>query len=865
MLLAASVGVLYFHNRMDEEIRRAVEERIAEQYPNLAVSVRGAQWVKGEGIEVRGLSIVEPGASGPAAQLAYLEELFLFSDVQWQDLIRGELVISHFAIRRPLVRMTRRPDGTWSAAKLLPLPKLSKDAPQGTIEGAVFEISDPSREPAATLTLREIDLEFGPAANQQPGPDGRRPLRVKGAMLGDHLKRIDLDAIFHPSGASFDAAGKVEALDFSQELIKSLPAEAASCLAELSTLRGQVQASFRVRRDPAAAPALTYEVQGELFRGRIDDKRLPYPLTDIRGSFRCDQLGFSARELTARSGPTTFRLDLAHTGYGKQGGLKLKAESRQMPLDERLLAVLPLSWQNQWNRFRPAGWINVELLELDFDGQNWRPHLVVKCLDVGFTYHQFPYRLEHAKGELTFQDNRLTIDLKAYSQGKDYRQGDEVRLKATLVNPGPAALVDLEVWTDRIQLDDKLFDALGDGPRRFVRSLAPEGTARVHFRCFSAETAPGVLHKDLSMVLNHCKLRYANFPYPLENIRGNITMLDGVWNFRELEGTNDTGRITCSGHLAPVGKAFQYSFAFHGENVPLDQELRQALSPGAARLWPDLKPRGAIQLDAIVSYEPGDLKPRVWVQARPLEGPSYPSASIEPSYFPYRLEKLQGKFTYCDGRVELENFRAEHGATRLAAHGNCQLSSDGTWRLKLNPMSVDRLRADRDLVQALSGRLKKAVMDLRPTGGPINLHGTLELASGGSPDSPITAAWDLELHLQQCHLDCGVELAHLNGRIHLAGAFDGLQYHAYGGLKIDSVIYKGFQFTEVMGPIWLDDKQVLLGLWADRQRGVKPQHHVTARLYEGRLVGDLWVETGLSPRYALQATLTEADLGRWAR
>ncbi|MEX0711015.1 MAG: AsmA-like C-terminal region-containing protein [Pirellulales bacterium] len=229
------------------------------------------------------------------------------------------------------------------------------------------------------------------------------------------------------------------------------------------------------------------------------------------------------------------------------------------------------------------------------------------------------------------------------------------------------------------------------------------------------------------------------------------------------------------------------------------------------------------------------------------------------------MEKLQGKFTYCDGRVELENFRAEHGTTRLAAHGNCQLSSDGTWRLKLDPMSVDRLRADRDLVQALSGRLKKAMMDLRPTGGPINLRGTLELASGGSPGSPITAAWDLELHLQQCHLDCGVELAHLNGRIHLAGAFDGLQYHAYGGLKIDSVIYKGFQFTEVMGPIWLDDKQVLLGLWADQQRGVKPQHHVTARLYGGRLVGDLWVKTGPSPRYALQATLTEADLGRWAR
>ena len=56
----AVVAVPYFYQRMDEEIRRRVEARLAQQYPDLGVSVRSAQLVEGQGIEIRGVSIREP-------------------------------------------------------------------------------------------------------------------------------------------------------------------------------------------------------------------------------------------------------------------------------------------------------------------------------------------------------------------------------------------------------------------------------------------------------------------------------------------------------------------------------------------------------------------------------------------------------------------------------------------------------------------------------------------------------------------------------------------------------------------------------------------------------------------------------------
>ena len=60
----------YFYHRLDDEVRRTVEAKLGEKYPHLQVAVREAQLVRGEGIRVRGLSIVEPNRAGSARRAA---------------------------------------------------------------------------------------------------------------------------------------------------------------------------------------------------------------------------------------------------------------------------------------------------------------------------------------------------------------------------------------------------------------------------------------------------------------------------------------------------------------------------------------------------------------------------------------------------------------------------------------------------------------------------------------------------------------------------------------------------------------------------------------------------------------------------
>jgi len=270
-----------------------------------------------------------------------------------------------------------------------------------------------------------------------------------------------------------------------------------------------------------------------------------------------------------------------------------------------------------------------------------------------------------------------------------------------------------------------------------------------------------------------------------------------------------------------------------------------------------MKPHGTVNFDTELLFRPGDTEPRVRVRVNPVEE----TVSVEPTHFPYRLEKLRGDFVFSDGRATLDRVRAEHGPVVFAARGSCDLRADGGWTLHFDHLDIDRLRADRDLVQALPGRLRKIVTDLRVE-GPVNVRGSFELASRGIPGAPLAAGWNVRFDTQETSITLGMRLDHVNGSVSMQGNFNGQQFTCQGEVKADSVMFRDVQFTEVMGPFWLDDGQLLVGFWADRLRQAQPERRMTARLYGGTLVSDGWVNFAQPTRYNFQSTLSSASLAR---
>src|SRR5204863_1931029 len=74
-LIVALAVAAYFYHRLDDEVRLAVETRLAQHYAKLKVTVHEAQLVRGEGIRVRGVSIADPNRGGPEEPLLYVDEV----------------------------------------------------------------------------------------------------------------------------------------------------------------------------------------------------------------------------------------------------------------------------------------------------------------------------------------------------------------------------------------------------------------------------------------------------------------------------------------------------------------------------------------------------------------------------------------------------------------------------------------------------------------------------------------------------------------------------------------------------------------------------------------------------------------------
>jgi hypothetical protein len=857
-VIGAVAAVPYFYRRVDGEIRSRFEAMLAQHYPTLKVSVGSAELVAGQGIRFRDIFVTEPGAQGPRAKLSSVEEMFVFCQTDMKELICRDPVVTRVTVRRPTIWMTRRLDGTWSASKLFPAPRFGNQSPEVIIENGAVEIFDPQKNPSSTLILRDVNITFSPASfSTDPSAVPKR--KVQGMLVSDNFRRVEFRGEIDAFGPAFSIAGGVELLQVNPELHDSLPAPIADKISKLRELRAEGRLTFGLSHDPKASVPLQFQVAGKLQRGRVSDTNLPHPLTDLEIDFRADNGGVVIDKLTATCNQAKLRMTCRSAGFDTNSPLSLQAEIRQLELDRQLLGILPEKLQDQWQKYRPNGEINADM-KLEFDGKTWRPEISAKCLNVSFTHYKFPYRVNRGKGFLDLKNDLLTLDITAYC-------GEvPVRMTAEINQPlnGPKGW--FEAKGTEIQIDKAIIDALPERSRQVVQDLDPKGSIDFYYLC-SRKEANQPLNHHLEINSNRCSIRYSKFPYPLNNIRGQLIMTNQFWTFRNLTGTNGSAKVSGEGYLSPTLQGNELVLRLTGKDVPLDEELRDSLTPNIRQVWHDLKPRGMIDLTTEIRYLSEQRQLSVGVRALPQSE----TTSVEPVHFPYRMEKLQGVLLYRDGHVTLEQFKAWHGPVEISTKNSyCEFIPGGGWSMHFDELTVERLRLDRDLINALPERLKKAVLTLNP-GGSVNLRGNLDLMHTGRLNESLRSQWDdLRIGMVQGTMQCGVKLENINGKATLSGKFDGQNFFCHGELNVDSLNYKDYQFTNVMGPLWIDDQKVLLGSFVDISPDGTPlvnpdgtprsRRSVTANLFGGSMFGGGWVALGAEPKYGLNATLAHADL-----
>ncbi len=899
LIVGVALGV-YIWRDLDDQIRRQVEARLAEHYEPLGLTVRvGKAELVRDGIELRQVSITDPNLQGDAGRLAQIESVHVECDFDPQRLMHGDIRVLRLHIVRPTLRAMQSADQRWTIERLWPPPKLSRlqhpPLPIVEIEDGAVELSVSVGAAYRRFRIQDIQLTATPSGPLVVGAPSVAPARlmtVNGRFGGDVVRRVRIGGWMHPDSKSWHVTGGVDALELSNDLARLATSQWPQATPN-GEVRGTIDIDFSSRRivtDAKAPPPAEMELQGNLTGGHVDDRRLPNPVTDIAASFRWDGKTAAIDRATARFGAA--QLEASATAIRRDGrtAIDVNAKATNVTAERSWIDALPYTAQDAWRKFLPEALADVKF-QAHYDGQRWTPQAQVDFRDASFAYHKFPLRMRNAFGRIDWRDDAIAADVTAYVAGQT------VRIRSKTFNPGPDYTGWAEVTADRIDVTEEVLAALPDKPARVMRSLSARGYGSFSGRF--EKTTPGspIIHHRMTLGIDDAAIRYEKFPLAIEGIRGAMTSVDDHWTWDNLHAPG----IHSSGQWIPSPDGGRLEMHVDAENVALDETLRAALPPAAQQAWYELRPRGVLdtlRVDVAWDADSHDLDLIVDAakQARRDErqdfaasAPSEP-ISVEPTWFPLRLENVIGHARYHNGRVTLHNVEANRGRTRFRTSGVCDHTPDGGVHVQLEGINIERLVVDRALIDAAPGKLRTALARLNLT-QPIDVRGTFGVTRGPTeaakaasarefsvssygetlaardanvPPS-IATSWDVTFVLQGNSIESGVRLDNMHGEVRLVGqqAADGVMA-CLGNIDLDAANFQGLQFSQIRGPLEITDKQILFGTRARRFASGERSTPVAARIFNGEVAADAVVTLSHRPTFWLAAQLSNGDVRQYA-
>ncbi len=861
VLVAIGLAVFLF-SRLDDEIRRQAEQYLADQLPHFNVSIGGARLVEGQGIAIYDLAISETSSTQLQSNLLIVDEIMFSCDAKLTKLVNGLPDVRRVLVRHPQVWAARSRDGTWNWKSFLDsLPECDRKKPEIIIENAQLTLADQSRAGLPPLSLRDVHLRIHPQADPTSSAEAAaQPIAVKGSFGGPLVEVAELEAYCDPSNSSISISTSFQSLEVNKTLLAWATAYAGESLQQTKLL-GKVDGRVTVQHSLTSKSRPQVSANLQLRDARIEDARLPRPVVDLNCSVEYQNELLSIKGLQAMCGSASVGLQLDRRGWASQAPMAVAMRLENVTLDEQLYSALPPVLQTEWAKYQPTGVVDAQL-QATFDGQRWRPTALITGRDLQFESDKFRYRVTDGSGTLRFtprsdkQPNTLDIDLIGYAGGQP------LKFVGQVYDPQPGAIGSIAITGENIKIEDRMIEALPGKTRDVIESLHPQGRFNLRWRLNRKQVGQKP-HTSLQMDLLDCQMNYDKFPYPLSGIRGMVQAEDRNWAFRDLVATGSR-KVRCQGTLRPRGPDPAEGNELHlhltGDQIPFDEDLRRALPPNVGRAWLELRPRGDIDLRAEINHISGSPKPSIGITINPRAE----STSIEPNFFPYLMELQSGRFSYQDGKVHMAQIRARHGQTKMLTNGDGEFLEDGSWRVRLDGLAVEKLTQLRDLTDALPAQLRSIIEYLRPSGGFALFKSTLAFSKAANRNSPVNAEWDIKLNCHQANIQAGIELNNIHGAVRLVGAMVDGNSHSAGELAIENATFQDIQFTDIKGPLWVDRGRCLFGAHATNQLQ-QPIRRLTARVYKGYVRADSWVSFDVVPKYHATAEVTGADLSRIMR
>ncbi|MCL2005813.1 MAG: AsmA-like C-terminal region-containing protein [Planctomycetaceae bacterium] len=860
-IIGAAVACLAVYSQMNNTVQKYVLAELKERYPNLDVRIGSAQIIENRGISIKNIEFSTPYLLGPPRPLLRIGEMFIECPVTLQSLYQQNLQISRITIKNPILRATLSQNGTFCELDLLAndddyafLFPDDADPVLVEIENGTL-LYDDARRPGPPLHFSNINLAVTPEIRSRT-----RYIPIKGSVEGDFFRRILVEAELQADTKHWHISANCRQLDWTDDLWQYIPPHPH--FKERPLFQGRFDFNFRAFSDPAAELGFRFAVSGALAHGRADFPNINRTLTELSTRFEISSERIVIDKLTGNGDFARLAASYTQEGFSFFGNPHQQAELTVSLLDcrfdEQLAKALSPFFNKETNRL---------IDQFDFDGTAdlyaqlacrngvWYPkNVTMKISDIGFSYHEFPYRVDRLSGNLYIYENalmRFNLKSKQDSPHNTVIDGHYYNIYEDIAGR-------LEVFGDHVPIDQKLIRAFQPKTQEIANSLHPSG--KLHAKLvFTLPPGNLPVNKRFDIALDNVSLRYDLFPYPLRDVKGLVHYDGNVWQFYEMLGSNGLAMIRGRGFLRPVASDSQeFVLSLLAEDLPIDEQIMQALiQPGQRQMLQSLNINGKVHLAAQIQYRT-DLK---HLDLKFQTAPQ-PGLSIYPDQFPYKIENIAGEIHYENGRIfSAIPLSGTHRDTRLRSEFDCRFSPNGQFELSLNPMTAEHLHANKELLDALPNPLRGFLESIQLT-RPFDLSGGIEYRQ--SMQGQQSVDWDLNWFLRQNSVHLGVPVEDICGNIRLTGRAANEHVQLQGELHLDSLAVSGFEATAIRGPFSFDGNQLRLGVHDNHLAPNVVARPLTAQFYDGTMRAKGLVIAGSDVSYHILADLHGADLAKVA-
>ena len=295
---------------------------------------------------------------------------------------------------------------------------------------------------------------------------------------------------------------------------------------------------------------------------------------------------------------------------------------------------------------------------------------------------------------------------------------------------------------------------------------------------------------------------YYKFPYTIEHLIGQIDFTKNSVKLNNLSGKHGDANFFFNGSASDFGPDRKYDIRITSDNMPLDNNLYEALNTKQKKFWSAFSPTGHAGVDLQLSRQ--SQKEKETKLTLELLG-------TEAAYrhFPYQLKNLTGKLLFYSNKIFFSNVISQINESKITVNGLIETSDTDrptTYDFIINANNVP---FDTNLEAALTEKQKNLYTKLCPAGfangwiklstqdsGPASFtadmsfnNASLKVDQFPLPVSDITAKAIITPYLiviKEFAGQYGNDSVSLSGQVHLDQEYQQSDYHL--ALKLEETL-----------------------------------------------------------------------------